>query len=208
MKTTLKAISLKTNGKYEIVQVKDYENYEEYVEGPTQRVPFKKQGYINPQTKMQCKLSCYANEMGMITNLPSNPWAGLLSLFGASLFQGIFLFGNLLLLSKNQRGGDCDIDDYIIHIVKKFSDCHDEDTFYIQLKKTLKTSLITFQQDKKKKEEKEKDEGKSTISSLPIRTKEIPQNCKRKLDFNNSNGEDIDLLLMPHRPNGNKRVKK
>jgi hypothetical protein len=167
----VKALVLYTNGEYAEVNLKGFEDYQKYVEGNIESLPIDR-GYVNPnKTTTKQRLSCYANEEGMIRQLPSNPWAGFLSVLGVKLFSNIFIFGNVLVLSANDRS----IDPYIVNLAKEFTDCEDEDDFYVSLekineKKSSKTS--NEKTDVSDKSEKKEEEKKKTKSDKPKRLTE------------------------------------
>ena len=183
MNKTLRAIVLYTDGKYEEVKVKDTEDYQKYVNGSIQLLPFKR-GYINPNIEIKKKdpqrfnLSCYVNEEGMIRDLAVNPWTGFLISLGAIATFDLFIYGNALLLSENkQNGNDTHIDQYIVDLVKEYYEVEDDEDFFLKLEELNNPSIK-----KKVEEEKKKVEEKQYST-------DINQNIKKKRKINNNESE-------------------
>jgi hypothetical protein len=159
----VKALILYTNGKYKEVELKDIDSedglddYQKYVEGSIQSLPITRD-YINPlniTTKKQ-RLSCYVNEEGMLKDLPSNQWAGFLGILGVRLNFGGIIYGNVIVLSNNDKN----IDPYIVNLAKQFKECEDEDDFYVSLQK-----INTKKSQSNKKSDSEKEEIIKSIKS-------------------------------------------
>lgn len=142
------ALILNTNGTYEVKRITSLEDYQSAVAGNIEILPFSR-NYINPndkkkkqkQEKKQRQLLCYVNGDGMNLGLTPNPYAGVLSILGASLHMGIFLYGNVIIMSEVD-GVEKDIDPYIVSVMQDYKQCEDEDTFYIELERLVRPPRI------------------------------------------------------------------
>jgi hypothetical protein len=139
----VKALALYTTGKFEEVQLNEFEDYGKIVNGSIEMVPVKSFYMTGPSKSRSSKkknLLCYANEEGLLGKYAQNPWSPLLDTLGLCIqwdFGG--LYGNLILLSETPGGiRDGKVDDYVIELCQKYTDCEDEDLFLTQLKKEQK----------------------------------------------------------------------
>jgi hypothetical protein len=138
----VKAIVLYTNGKYEELNLQGYKDFQKCVGGNFESLPMRSRGYINPDkygSERKQKLLCFANETGMLENLDSNPWAGLLMALGTLVHSPYIVYGNVVVLAENMKsGGEKNVDPYVVNLVKKFKETEDEDSFYMELEELNK----------------------------------------------------------------------
>lgn len=164
----VKALVLRTNGTCEEMDLKGYEAYQKVVGGNFEMVPITK-GYVDPNQKTTTtkkkRLTCYANEEGLMLQLPTNPWGGFLQVLGAYISHGFLIVGDVIVMGTNKDGDDGNVDPYIVSLAKEFIECEDEDEFYVNLE-TLNTPI----KKKKKSEEvvvitKKKRQASSDVAS-------------------------------------------
>lgn len=175
-------IKEKKESRYEVINLKKIEEYQNYVGGDIESLPIKG-GYKN-EKNVQKKLICYVNEEGLLKDLPNNPWAMILDYLGVTIPWNMGgLYGNIIVFTENKEGDDGNIDPYVISLVEKFKECEDEDIFLCDLGKTQKTRQSNKNSDEKtnnksqpsveltKEKEEEEEEGhkksrkrKSTLS--------------------------------------------
>lgn len=178
----VKALILYTNGKYEEKALKDLEAYQEVVKGSIEMLPVKR-GYVNPSVTTKRKLLCYVNEEGMIAQLPSNPWGGLLQVLGVAMHPAFPIFGNVIVFSESKDGDEGPVDSYVVSLAKEYKDCEDEDAFFVALEKLNERKAVVNNKKKRNeepaKEEKEsKKKAKSTVEcSCNDETKEETKKC-------------------------------
>lgn len=137
----VKAVILKTNGKFEEKDMKSLEDYQEAVGGGyVERLPRCKAHYFLPATGEQgMPVEAYANEEGMMRQLPSNPWSGFLMAIGFHITWNMVLFGDIVLFGKGEKRH---IDPALVELIKeckrqddgKEDDC-DIDAFFCALEK-------------------------------------------------------------------------
>lgn len=167
---------LYTDGKREVKNVKKLSDYQEAVNGHIELMPVVR-GYVNPDKKTvqpRPKVACYANEEGMMLGLPSNPYAGVLSLIGVRISFNIFVYGNVVLFSGfDAHGNEKAVDPYLVKLFDDYEACEDEDEFYVALEELNKpvkktTSLPVVQEPVlivENKSTKRKKEDNSDIST-------------------------------------------
>lgn len=133
----VKALILYTNGNRSVKDVKGLEEYQKIVGGNIESLAMSTgRGYFNPEKSARSELFGYANEEGMVLQLDTNPYAGILNILGVSLAFGIYLYGNIILFSYNsETGKKSAIDPYIVNLFDAYDACEDEDEFYTTLTK-------------------------------------------------------------------------
>ena len=131
-----KAVLLKIDGTYEKVEPKTLEEYQKYVGGYVELLQIRR-GYVNPHKKEEGRfnLVCYVNEDGLAKQMGTNPWAGLLSVLGVTLWAGLYIHGPILVFSedKSHEEEESDIDPYILELVEQHIAVEDEDAFFVAL---------------------------------------------------------------------------
>ena len=129
----VKALILYTDGKREVKDIEGLDAYKEVVGGYIESLPITR-GYVNPAKEARQSLLCYANEEGMLEQLPLNPYAAVLSLLGVYIHEGVSVYGNLILFSQSVKGGKkMAVDPYVVKLFDDFEACEDEDKFYMKL---------------------------------------------------------------------------
>lgn len=197
----VKALILKTTGKTEVVTLSDLEDYQKYVGGEVRLMTINR-GYVDPKQpnlKIRKRLRCYVNGQGITQQLPSNPFAGLLSLLGVGLQFGMFIFGDVIVLSKNtDHGDDKSIDPYVIDLVDRYIKCVDEEEekFYIELEELNKPikakEPIVDNKDVTKsiKSTNVKTDNKKEEKEIEITKKSVIISTKRKNDDKKKDEEE------------------
>jgi hypothetical protein len=139
----VKGLILDIKGEYKeltLVKKNDYKSIQDVVSGNFQVLPAME--YYSPLTKSKRTLVCYVNEEGMVRNLDSNPWATLLSLFGVQLSCGMFIYGNVFVLSEDSHGKEANVDPYLIQCAQQYYTCEDEDVFFANLEDVQKNGKL------------------------------------------------------------------
>ena len=135
------ALVLYTDGKREVKDVKDVNDLEEYqkiVGGSIERLCIPG-SYYNPQKKSHSLVTGFVNDEGMVKDLPTNPYAGILSLLGVELCCGLFIYGNVILFSATANGGKRAIDPYVVKLFDDYEACEDDDDFFCEMEALNKT---------------------------------------------------------------------
>lgn len=182
-----KALILYTNGKYEEKSLKDYKEYQKIVGGNIEMLPVMR-GYVNPSQHYpgaeRPRLLCYVNDEGMIKQLPSNPWCGLLSVLGVSVYSGMPIFGNVIVFSEGEDGDEGVVDPYIVSLVKKYKECEDDDAFFVALEKLntpdikrKKQCVVTKETPHDEGKKKKKKKARSDECWCEDKTKEETKTC-------------------------------
>lgn len=166
----VKVLILRRNGKREVKHIKGYEEYQEAVGGNFELMPTLR-GYVNPSQKdasPRRRLTCYANEEGMIRQLPSNPYAGVLSALGVGISFNMYVFGDVLVFNGfDNNGNEKSVDPYLIKLFEKYEACEDEDTFYCALEelntRKKKKPVILEEKEKETKRKREEEPKQSLL---------------------------------------------
>ena len=136
----VKALILYADGRREVKDVKGVDEFCKIVGGSLESLPVLRD-YVKPNKKTG-RLMGFVNDSGMIEQLPSNPYAGILSILGVSIHLGIYVYGNVILFSENEDGDRRPIDPYIIQLFEDYDDCGDEDAFYCALEELNETVVV------------------------------------------------------------------
>lgn len=158
-----KALVLYTNGTFEEVALKGFEEYQEIVDGSIQIMPLYR-SYLNPNTKKRSNLTVYVNEEGLLKQLPQNPWSMLISVFGIHvewMYGGVY--GNIIVFNTSSDNEDANIDPYIIDMAKEFLRCDnnedgddlDQLLTRIEKEQSIKTKENTIKKGKEKIHQKD-----------------------------------------------------
>ena len=123
-------VVLKTDGTWEKKDLEE-EVFGKEVGGYLESVPVR-YGYTPDGGKTRRDLLCYANEEGLLKQLPHNPWSALLYALGVDFNLLMGLCGNLLLLSEDEKS----VDPYICEVVEQYKKADDDgtsDDFFVEL---------------------------------------------------------------------------
>ena len=215
----MQALVVRTDGTLEVKKLKGWEQYAREVgtgaEQKQGKLPYVerlayRKGYRNPGDRRGVRrhLSCYVDEEGALKQLPSNPYAALFAALNLALYAGIFVFGNVVVLSFDPDSGkDCTVlDQYVVELFERYRnagvgtdedgnsgddsgassvDEFDEDAFFMALEALDKDGDASEEHDAaesggKKKRAEDNDDTK--------KKKKKGESTKKRKTANNTNG--------------------